>query len=55
MAGGREAWRLFCAHWHLFEGTPSKLWIEYSLEMFFASPSLSAETADDIYDVIDAG
>ncbi|WP_116654329.1 glucuronate isomerase [Pelagibacterium sediminicola] len=56
VAEGREAWRLFCSHWHLFEGTPSKLWIEHSLEMFFGiSEPLSAETADSIYDVIDAG
>lgn len=56
VAEGREAWRLFCANWHLFEGTPSKLWIEHSLEMFFGiSVPLSAETADEIYDAIDAG
>lgn len=56
VAGGREAWRLFCANWHLFEGTPSKLWIEHSLELFFGiSEPLSANTADAIYDAIDAG
>lgn len=56
VAEGREAWRLFCSNWHLFEGTPSRLWIEHSLEMFFGiSVPLSAETADAIYDTIDAG
>lgn len=52
---GREAWRLFCSHWHLFAGTPSRLWIEHSLEMFFGiSEPLSAETADNTYDTINA-
>ncbi|WP_196259074.1 glucuronate isomerase [Pelagibacterium limicola] len=53
---GREAWRLFCANWHLFAGTPSQLWVEHSLAMFFGiSVPLSAETADTVYDTIDAG
>jgi glucuronate isomerase len=56
VAEGREAWRLFCSNWHLFEGTPSRLWIEHSLEMFFGiSVPLSTQTADAIYDTIDAG
>ncbi len=56
VAEGRDAWRLFCSHWHLFEGTPSRLWIEHSLEMFFGvSVPLSADTADAVYDTIDAG
>src|SRR3981189_1421628 len=25
---GRDIWRLFAAHWHLFRGTPSRLWLE---------------------------
>jgi glucuronate isomerase len=55
VAEGREAWRLFCSNWHLFEGTPSRLWIEHSLEMFFGiSVPLSTQTADAIYDTIDA-
>src|SRR3954471_19825302 len=24
----REAWRLLCAHWHVFRGTPVRYWLE---------------------------
>lgn len=52
---GRDAWRLFCSNWHLFAGTPSRLWIEHSLDMFFGiSQPLSAENADEVYDAITA-
>jgi len=55
VAEGRNAWRLFAANWHLFLGTPSRLWIEHSLETFFGiTETLSPDTADAIYDVIDA-
>lgn len=55
VAGGREAWRVFAANWHLFAGTPSRLWIEHSLELFFGiTDTLNADNADAIYDAIDA-
>ena len=34
-AGPREAWRTFCEHWYLFRGTPSRLWLEQSLDEIF--------------------
>ncbi|MCO6392590.1 glucuronate isomerase [Aliihoeflea aestuarii] len=47
----REIWRTFAAHFHLFRGTPSRLWIEHSLETVFGiTERLSAATADAIYD-----
>lgn len=49
----RAIWRTFAAHFHLFQGTPSRLWIEHSLEeVFGVTERLSAETADEIYDRI---
>lgn len=55
VAGGRSAWRLFASNYHLFAGTPSKTWIDHSfLWAFGIDKELSAETADEIYDVIDA-
>jgi glucuronate isomerase len=49
----RAIWRLFAAHWHLFRGTPTRLWFEQSLEDIFGiSERLGAGNADRIYDEI---
>ena len=51
----REVWRLFCANWHLFRGTPSRFWLEHELvEVLGVDVRPSAETADEIYDIIGA-
>lgn len=55
VADGREAWRLFCANWHIFAGTPSELWVSHSLSMFFGiEEPLSADNADAVFDAISA-
>ena len=52
---GRKAWRLFAENYYLFAGTPSKTWIDHSLHVVFGiDEELSAQTADGIYDAIDA-
>lgn len=49
----REIWRVFASHFYLFRATPSRLWIEHSLQdVFSITQRLSSETADDIYDAI---
>lgn len=49
----REVWRLFAGHYHLFRGTPSKLWIDYSLaNVFGIEEDLNRDTADRIYERI---
>lgn len=51
----RDVFRIFAAHWHLFLGTPSRLWIDYVLKQTLRiSTSLSRDTADQIYDQISA-
>ncbi len=51
----RAAWRLFAANYHLFRGTPSRMWLDWVYaEVFGMDVRLSAETADHYYDVIDA-
>jgi glucuronate isomerase len=48
---GRKIWRLFCEHWRLFRGTPSRLWITQELHDVFGVREVpSPETADRIYD-----
>ena len=53
--GPREAWRTFCAHWYLFRGTPSRLWLEQSLAgIFGVRERLGPKTADAVYDELTA-
>lgn len=50
---GRKIWNLFADHWHLFRGTPSRLWFEHALETVFGvSERLTSNNADKIYDLI---
>ncbi len=52
-ADPREVFLLFAAHWHLFLGTPSRVWMEYVLhETLGIEIELSEATADMIYDQI---
>jgi glucuronate isomerase len=49
----REVWRLFASHWHLFRGTPTKMWMEHVLEdLFGITERLDHASADRIYDAI---
>ncbi|MCO4317235.1 glucuronate isomerase [Phyllobacterium sp. 21LDTY02-6] len=50
---GRKIWRLFARHFHLFRGTPSRLWFEHSLETIFdITDRLCEANADALYDRI---
>ncbi|MGB3408504.1 MAG: glucuronate isomerase [Jannaschia sp.] len=49
----RKVWRLFARNFHLFRGTPSRLWLNHAFQdVFGVTERLSAETADRIYDRI---
>jgi glucuronate isomerase len=49
----RKIWRLFAAHWHLFRGTPTRLWLDHAFSTLFdIHESLSASNADAIYNTI---
>jgi glucuronate isomerase len=52
---GRVIWRLLADNWHLFRGTPSRLWLERTFTTVFGVETpLSSKTADDVYDAIAA-
>jgi glucuronate isomerase len=52
-ADPREVWRIFAKHYYLFRGTPTRLWLDFSLEKSFGlKDRLSAKNADEYYDVI---
>lgn len=49
----REAWRLLAANYHLFRGTPSRMWLDWVFaEVFRLDVRLTAGTADLYYDTI---
>ncbi|WP_432839259.1 glucuronate isomerase [Dactylosporangium sp. CA-092794] len=50
---GRTIWRLLAERWHLFRGTPSRLWIERVLaDVFGVGVPLGPATADAVYDAV---
>ena len=52
-AEAREAWRTFAAHYHLFRGTPSRLWLDHAFATVFGlEVRLESETADHYFDAI---
>lgn len=49
----REAWRQFAENYHLFRGTPSRIWYDHVfVTVFGIDVRLSGATADHYYDVI---
>ncbi|SFZ84246.1 glucuronate isomerase [Devosia enhydra] len=52
-ADGRAIWRRFAENYHLFRGTPTRLWIDHTFETLFGiTERLSAANADAQYDRI---
>jgi glucuronate isomerase len=52
-ADPRESWRLFAERYHLFRGTPSRMWLDWVFaESFGLDVQFSAETSDYYYDTI---
>ncbi len=54
-ADHRAIWRTFAAHFYLFRGTPTGVWLRDELrEVFGVDEALNADTADAIYDHLTA-
>jgi glucuronate isomerase len=52
-ADPRESWRLFAKNYHLFRGTPSRMWLDWVFaESFGLDVQFTAETSDHYYDTI---
>ncbi|MFT2214273.1 glucuronate isomerase [Rhizobium giardinii] len=50
--GGR-IWRRFAENYHLFRGTPTRLWLDYTFaNLFDLSDPLTVDNADNYYDAI---
>ena len=51
----RKIWRIFAGHYHLFRGTPTRLWLDHAFhEIFGIAERLSPDSADGLYDQINA-
>jgi len=51
----RKIWQTFADHFYLFRGTPTGMWLTQELiEVFGIRQKLTTETAQDIYDQIEA-
>jgi len=51
----RKIWRTFAAHYHLFRGTPTRLWLDHAFHTVFGiDERLTAESADRYFDHINA-
>ena len=51
----REAWRTFAAYYHLFRGTPSRLWLDHVFaEVLGIEVALEPASADHYFDTINA-
>jgi glucuronate isomerase len=49
----RGVWRIFARHYHLFRGTPTRLWLDFAFqELFGLNQRLSERTADLYFDTI---
>jgi glucuronate isomerase len=52
-ADPRESWRLLAERYHLFRGTPSRMWLDWVFaESFGIDVQLSGDTSDHYYDTI---
>ncbi|HEV2560382.1 MAG TPA: glucuronate isomerase [Microvirga sp.] len=52
-ADGRAIWRRFAEHYHLFRGTPTRLWLDHAFATLFGfERRLGPETADHYYDTV---
>ena len=50
-----QIWRLFAKHYHLFQATPSRLWLDYVFqELFGLEQRLGPATADAYYERINS-
>jgi glucuronate isomerase len=51
----RRIWRTFAANYHLFRGTPTRIWLDHAFHQVFGiRERLSPDSADRIFDAINA-
>ena len=49
----RKVWRIFASNYHLFRGTPTRMWLDYAFqELFGLEQRLSEQTADVYFNTI---
>lgn len=54
-ADPRSVWRIFAQYYHLFRGTPTRMWMDHAFRSNFGlEERLSPKNADAFYDTIDS-
>ena len=48
-ADPRSAWRILAEHWHLFRGTPSRMWLDWVFAQGFGMDVMLDATTSDLY------
>jgi glucuronate isomerase len=49
----KKVWRIFASHYHLFRGTPTRMWLDFAFqELFGLEQRLSEENSDRYFDTI---
>jgi glucuronate isomerase len=49
----RKIWRTFAAHYHVFRGTPTRIWLDHAFhDNFGIRERLTPESADRVFDHI---
>jgi glucuronate isomerase len=49
----RRVWHIFASHYHLFRGTPTRMWLDFAFQTLFGMEErLSDKTADLYFDAI---
>lgn len=45
----RKVWRIFASHYHLFRGTPTRMWLDFAFQELFGLEERLSETTADLY------
>lgn len=45
----REAWRILARNWHLYRGTPSRMWLDWVFAEVFGMEVMLADDTSDLY------
>jgi glucuronate isomerase len=45
----RKVWRIFASHYHLFRGTPTRMWLDFAFQDLFGMEERLSEKTSDLY------
>ncbi len=45
----RKVWQIFASHYHLFRGTPTRMWLDFAFQELFGLEELLSDKTSDLY------